>query len=96
MTNQPANQPQTSPDQQKQGAGGPAKQAPGRGDTGRSDPGNGTGGNGAGGNGTGKGDTGAQQPGTQPQNPADLGHDPKPGDIQSGRGTGQIADKSRD
>ena len=49
--------------------------------------------------GPGKGQAGksgadSDRPGTQPQNPADLGHDPKPDDIQAGR-LGQSGEKSQ-
>jgi len=40
------------------------------------------------------GKSGSDKSGPQPQNPADLGHDPKPDNIQAGR-MGQSGEKSQ-
>jgi len=42
----------------------------------------------------GKSGSSSDRPGTQPQNPADLGHDPRPDNIQAGR-MGQSGEKSQ-
>ena len=59
----------------------PPKRAPSKGQSGKSGSGN-------------SGSERADAPGTQPQNPADLGFDPKPDNVQARGVSGQSSEKS--